>query len=249
MASAAPAAGTQNLSGQEPVASEQPAAPEWGDVAARLPELVAVRPPGLQRFDGAASAADWAHTARICAALHRDGAVILERAVSEETCDAVIAEMMPYIDDAGFGDAFLGGATRRASAVVSRSTASHAMIQHPMFLRLLAGVVGQQVLHLDREEFSEWLVPGARTLPVQLSLSQVICIGPATNTEEMSNGLPQVLHRDGQGFIMDMQQRVEPEISSVWALVDFTAENVRRPRARLLATPLPSALCCCSACI
>jgi hypothetical protein len=209
-------------SGPPPAAEVAPAA-EWAAVAARLPELAAATPPGLQRFDasGAGAHSDWAAVAAICAALYRDGCVILERAVGEATCDTVIAEIAPYLDAAGYGDGFLGRATRRAGACVSRSPASRELIQHPLLLQLCRGVLGVQLLHLAREDLADWLAPGNQQFPFQLSLSQTICIGPDERTEPR----PQPLHRDGWGFVMDMQQRVEPEISTMWALDAFNAEN------------------------
>jgi hypothetical protein len=50
------------------------------------------------------------------------------------------------VDDAGFGDGFLGRATRRAGAVVARSAAARALIQHPLLLALCRAVLGSQVL-------------------------------------------------------------------------------------------------------
>lgn len=169
----------------------------------------------------ATSEDDWAAVAAICAALHRDGCVVLEHAVSDACCDAVIAEMTPYLDQAGYGDGFLGRATRRAGACVSRSRASRELIQHPLILQLCRGVLGVQLLHLTREELSDWLAPGTAQFPFQLSLSQTICIGPDARAAPK----PQPLHRDGWGFVVDMQQRIENEISTMWALDEFTADN------------------------
>jgi hypothetical protein len=213
----------QSLSGSgPPPAAELPPAPQWAVVSAQLPALVAGTPPGLQHFDVAGTPEDdWATVAAICAALHRDGCVVLEHAVSAASCDAVIAEMEPYLERAGYGDGFLGRATRRAGACVSRSPASRELIQHPLVLQLCRGVLGVQLLHLGREELIDWLVPGNRQFPFQLSLSQTICIGP----DERATPKAQPLHRDGWGFVMDMQQRVENEISTMWALDAFTADN------------------------
>ena len=137
---------SQQLGGSQARAAELPIEPEWEEVAAALPALIAAAPPGLQRFPGTDSG--WSNTAAICAALWRDGAVILERAASESACDAVISQMAPYVEAAGFGDGFLGRATRRAGACVSRSAASRQLIQHPLLLKLCGGVLGRQLLHL-----------------------------------------------------------------------------------------------------
>ena len=136
--------------------------------------------------------------------------MVLEHAVNEATCEQVIDEMTPYLQQAGYGDGFLGRATRRAGACASRSPASRELIQHPLILQLCQGVLGVQLLHLEREELSDWLAPGNKQFPFQLSLSQTICIGP----DERAVPRPQPLHRDGWGFIIDMQQRMENEIST-----------------------------------
>jgi hypothetical protein len=182
-------------------------------VADALPALAARAPSGLQRFPG--TAMGWDTTAAICAALHRDGAVVLERAASGAACDSVVAEMSPYVEAAGFGDGFLGRHTRRAGACVSRSAAACQLIQHPLVLRICQGVMGRQILHArSRDELDRWLAPGNQQLPFQLSLSQVICIGP----DERPTPRAQPMHRDGWGFIMDWQQQIETEVSMIWAL-------------------------------
>ena len=89
---------SQQLGGSQARAAELPIEPEWEEVAAALPSRGAAAPPGLQRFPGTDSG--WGNTAAICAALWRDGAVILERAASEAACDAVIAQMSPYVEAA-----------------------------------------------------------------------------------------------------------------------------------------------------
>ena len=76
-------------------------------------------------------------------------------------------------------------------------------------------------MHLKREELSDWLAPSNEQFPFQLSLSQTICIGPDARAVPK----PQPLHRDGWGFVVDMQQRIENEISTMWALDEFTADN------------------------
>ena len=86
---------SQQLGGSQARAAELPIEPEWEEVAAALPSLVAAAPPGLQRFPGTDSG--WSNTAAICAALWRDGAVILEHAVSDDCADRVVAEMTPYM--------------------------------------------------------------------------------------------------------------------------------------------------------
>ena len=46
--------------------------------------------------------------------------------------------------------------------------------------------------------------PGNKRLPFQLSLSQLISIGPANRN--------QPLHRDGWGFVLDLQRKIGMEV-------------------------------------
>lgn len=182
----------------------------WEDVRSSFSSFD--HPAGLLRFP-----AD-ANIASICGALWRDGAVVIERACTESACDDLIQQMTPYLDDAEFGDGFLGAQTRRCSAVVSRSPASWQFIGHPTLMKVCEGVLGRQALQCDKSDFKSH-VTGARQLPWQLSLSQVICIG--------SGNAAQVPHRDGHGFLLDFSafSKLDVEISTVWALQDFTKEN------------------------
>lgn len=203
----------QNLggSGDVPLAN-QPPDKEWDKLQLQLDELQAQLPPALCRFplDTPVS--------MLVAALRRDGCVIIERAVSEACCDAVLAEMDPYLDAADVGDGFLGRQTRRAGAVVSRSPASWEILCHPTLLKLCEGVVSRQVLSLSSEELTEKLTLGSQQFGFQLSLSQVICIGDGNRN--------QPLHRDSWGFVLDLEpNRLEAELNTMWALEDFSIEN------------------------
>ena len=134
--------------------------------------------------------------------LDEEGYCIVDNAVSNEVIDAVNQQMAPYIDVTDDGDNnALGKQTRRSGAIVARSTASHAMINHPL-------VVGAMTKYLSRNASK-----------VQLNLTQLIAIGPG-NKE-------QFLHRDEgcwdwfDHFPVDFQT----EVSTIWALDDFTDEN------------------------
>ena len=134
--------------------------------------------------------------------LDEEGYCIVDNLVSEEIINAVNQQMSSYIDVTDDGDNnALGKQTRRSGAVIARSTASHAMINHPL-------VVGAMTKYLNRNASK-----------VQLNLTQVIAIGPG-NKE-------QFLHRDEgcwdwfDHFPVDFQT----EVSTIWALDDFTEEN------------------------
>ncbi len=109
--------------------------------------------------------------------------------------------MRPYLDALdGSTDAFSGHNTRRAGSLVARSTASHELITHPVVL----GVC-------DR-------ILGANATTYQLHVTQVIDIGPGEPA--------QPLHRDQWAWDMfPFPHGFEVEISTIWALDDFTEAN------------------------
>ena len=69
------------------------------------------------------------------AALHRDGAVIIKNAVSKETCERVITEMTPYVDE--YGMTTDGNQAKRPGCVIARSDASWELAAHPLVLDVL----------------------------------------------------------------------------------------------------------------
>jgi hypothetical protein len=148
----------------------------------------------LQRFAADASPVD------VAAAVKADGAAIVERAISEAHVAATLAELRPYMDATPNGpDDFTGRNTRRTGSLLARSSASHAIIGHPMVL----GVCGE--------------VLGAKATSYQLHLTQVIDIGPG----EPAQGL----HRDQWAWdFFPFPSGLDVEISTIWAMQDFTDE-------------------------
>jgi hypothetical protein len=148
----------------------------------------------LQRFAADASPVD------VAAAVKADGAAIVERAISEAHVAATLAELRPYMDATPNGpDDFTGRNTRRTGSLLARSSASHAIIGHPMVL----GVCDE--------------VLGAKATSYQLHLTQVIDIGPG----EPAQGL----HRDQWAWdFFPFPSGLDVEISTIWAMQDFTDE-------------------------
>jgi hypothetical protein len=196
-------------SGDVPVPSIEPS-PQWEETK-RLIQSVDI-PQGLVQLPPSAP------IEKFLAALDRDGAVIIEKAVSSESCDLLKEQMNAYVGSASFGDGFLGKQTRRAGCVVSRAPASWEFLTHPTLTELCDGVLGRQILHLpSREQLATKLTPGNKKFGWQLSLSQIIAIGDGNRA--------QPLHCDGWGFVFDFEKEIEPEISTIWALQDFNVEN------------------------
>lgn len=149
------------------------------------------------------------------AAMDRDGAVILERLVTSEHCDRFMRELQPYVEatpnSAGFG----GATTRRTGSILARSEASWSMIGHPLVLGVCDRILGDQALQhcaVLRKD-----APKKMRFPWQLHLTQSILIGPG--------GKPQPLHQDKGFAVFDFGPTVEPEVSTMWAITDFTEEN------------------------
>ena len=175
----------------------------------------------------------------LLAALYRDGAVILTNAVSDECADAVVAEMSPYVDAArdakatadvqarfqrnnrGDDEAVRGHTSTRVGSVPSRSASSWPIMLHPALMKVCEAVIGRQVLHMDRHELKRKLVSptgpgGAEQVPWCLHLTQMIEVDPQCSA--------QGLHQDGGYMQFSLQNEMEHEISTIWALCDFTDE-------------------------
>ena len=137
----------------------------------------------------------------IVAGLRAAGAVIIERLVDEAVCDAVHVEMQPYIDATPHGsDGFSGFTTTRTGALLARSVTSQQMVAHPLVLAIADAFLWE------------------RKTSFQLHLTQIIAIGP--------NSPAQALHRDQWCFdFFPFPDDVEVELSSIWAMHDFTEEN------------------------
>lgn len=137
----------------------------------------------------------------IAAALQAAGAVIIERLVSEELCDRLQAELEPHLEATQPGrDGFEGSRTRRPGALLSRLPSSVEMIAHELVLDVV-----DKVLWADKTTF-------------QLHLTQAIAIGPGETA--------QLLHRDQWSFdFFEFPSNMEVEVSTIWALTDFTEGN------------------------
>jgi len=129
------------------------------------------------------------------------GAAIIERLVDEATVDQMLAEMQPHVDATAYGsDQFTGHTTKRTGGLLARSRASIDFVANPEVLAVVDRVLG----------------PNATSY--QLHLTQMICIWPG--------GPAQSLHRDQWCFDMfPFPPDFDVEVSTIWALDDFTEEN------------------------
>lgn len=136
---------------------------------------------------------------RIMAILDRDGALILDDMLTPDALDALTAELRPYVEATQPGrDGFTGFKTTRTGALVARSEACRKV------------VLDKRV----RAICDKVLLPNCRRY--QLHLTQVIRIMP---------GQPaQAIHRDRWAWGKYLKG-VEPQLNTIWALTDFTAQN------------------------
>jgi ectoine hydroxylase-related dioxygenase (phytanoyl-CoA dioxygenase family) len=152
-------------------------------------------PSDIPRFDADVDA----HT--VATALKDHGVAIVERLAPPALCDAIEAELAPHIAATPTGgDEFTGAHTRRTGALLARAPSSAELVGHPLVLD-----VADEVLWEKKTTF-------------QLHLTQAITIGPGADA--------QYLHRDQWCFdFFEFPDDMQVEVSSIWAMCDFTEEN------------------------
>ena len=138
--------------------------------------------------------------AAVVDAIRRDGAVIVDRLVSDELLDTLAAELGPSFAETDFGtDEFNGLHTRRTGALIARSEAARQLVQHPLVL----GATKEILSHSTN---------------FQLHITQAIAIGPDSPA--------QPIHRDQWAWdFFPFPDDYEVEVSAIWALTDFTEAN------------------------
>lgn len=134
-------------------------------------------------------------------ALREHGVVIIEHLADSALCDRMHSELDPWLAETPTGgDEFAGHNTRRTGALLTRCPSSVAMVAHPLILDVV-----------DR---TLW----AKKTTFQLHLTQSIAVGPESPS--------QMLHRDHWCFdFFPFPPEVDVEVSSIWALDDFTEHN------------------------
>ena len=156
----------------------------------------------------------------------RDGCIIVENIVSEDTCDRFINEMKVYVDNQNpINEGFSGKNTKRSGSLIARSPASWEMAAHPICTAINEAILGQQVLDHSKKFYNnnnDRVISTApagqmKGMPWQLHLTQVIAIGDSEPAQQ--------IHRDN-GFSIYVFDDVAIEVSSMWAIgTDFTKAN------------------------
>jgi len=132
--------------------------------------------------------------------LKEKGFAVVEACVSEELADRVAGELRPHFDTLGTQDQgdFNGYTTLRVYQILARSRSSAELIGHDMVLGVADSIL----------------------LPHCINYR----IGSCSGIEIWPGEAAQRLHRDDSIYPMHFAG-VEWQISALWALTDFTAEN------------------------
>ena len=170
----------------------------------------------LQRFDFADSVQLDEFLKTVLEALDRDGAVVIENALSAEDADSIVGDMKPFIETTPHG---LHGLekSRRVGALVARSKSSHKAIAHPAVVAICDSLLGKQYRHGNEVRIIQAEV-GKGRYPWRLGLTQIIDVGPGQER--------QGLHRGNGLWVHNFAgHNLELQIETMWALTDFTEEN------------------------
>jgi ectoine hydroxylase-related dioxygenase (phytanoyl-CoA dioxygenase family) len=137
----------------------------------------------------------------VAGAVSDTGVAIIEQLAPAALCDRLAQELEPFLEATRPGrDDFEGSRTRRPGALLARCPSSVELIAHDLVLDIT-----DRVLWPNKTTF-------------QLHLTQAISIGPGETA--------QVLHRDQWAFdFFEFPSDVEVEVSTIWALTDFTEAN------------------------
>ena len=133
-------------------------------------------------------------------ALDQDAAVIIDNAISLDTVEALKGELASYLSKEIFGrDEFTGFSTKRIGALIARSKVCRDLALNP-----LVNNVAKQYLKPFADGY-------------QLHFTSAVSIGPGETK--------QILHRDRGIWGGYLPRKVEPLMSTLWAVTEFTREN------------------------
>ncbi len=133
-------------------------------------------------------------------ALQRDAAIVIDGLLEPDDLAALRDELDPHFDATPYGRMnFHGCRTRRVGALIARSPMSGRLATHPLLLGLAEGFLGPYC-----DDF-------------QLHLTQAVRIDPGETA--------QLLHRDRGVWGGYVSRKIETQLSTIWALDDFTAAN------------------------
>ena len=132
--------------------------------------------------------------------LNNDAGVIIDGLIDQKEVNLLNKDLAPYLKNDVFGrDEFTGFKTKRIGALIARSEACRNLAMQP----------------LVNEVSEKYLSPFCDGY--QLHFTSAVSIGPGESK--------QILHRDRGIWGGYLPRRVEPLMSTIWAVTEFTKEN------------------------
>ena len=132
--------------------------------------------------------------------LNNDAGVIIDGLIDQEEVNLLNKDLAPYLKNDVFGrDEFTGFKTKRIGALIARSEACRNLAMQP----------------LVNEVSEKYLSPFCDGY--QLHFTSAVSIGPGESK--------QILHRDRGIWGGYLPRRIEPLMSTIWAVTEFTKEN------------------------
>ena len=132
--------------------------------------------------------------------LNNDAGVIIDGLIDQKEVSLLNKDLAPYLKNDVFGrDEFTGFKTKRIGALIARSEACRNLALQP----------------LVNEVSEKYLSPFCDGY--QLHFTSAVSIGPGESK--------QILHRDRGIWGGYLPRRIEPLMSTIWAVTEFTKEN------------------------
>ena len=132
--------------------------------------------------------------------LNNDAGVIIDGLIDQKEVNLLKKDLTPYLKNDVFGrDEFTGFKTKRIGALIARSEACRNLAMQP----------------LVNEVSEKYLSPFCDGY--QLHFTSAVSIGPGESK--------QILHRDRGIWGGYLPRRIEPLMSTIWAVTEFTKEN------------------------
>ncbi len=136
----------------------------------------------------------------ILSLLESDAGLIIDNLMASDEIDKLNSELSPYLETDSYGrDDFTGFKTKRIGALIARSDSC----------RKLA--LNEKINQVSKD----YLDPYGDGY--QLHFTSAVCIGPGESK--------QILHRDRGIWGGYLPRKVEPLMSTIWAVTDFTRAN------------------------
>tara|TARA_B110000881_G_scaffold60178_1_gene51651 strand:+ start:705 stop:1586 length:882 start_codon:yes stop_codon:yes gene_type:complete len=141
-----------------------------------------------------------AHVDEILEILEEDAGVIIDDVLTKDQLNNITKDIHPFLGSAREGkDEFTGFKTKRVGALMARSPECRNLALDP-----LINEVSKRFLEPHGEGY-------------QLHFTSAINIGPGETQ--------QILHRDRGVWGGYIPRKIETQLSTVWAITDFTKEN------------------------